>query len=180
MHLVLLSTYPPRRCGLAAFAADLRAALRASVPRWRVDVCAVDRDGLAYGPEVTEVIAQHDRADYRRAARAVAAADPDLVVIQHEYGIFGGPDGGYLLDFTDELATLGVPYAVTLHTVLAAPSPGQAGVLAGLGHGAARVTGFTETARGIATRSGAVAPERFAVVPHGVPARLGGDRKSVV
>lgn len=172
MHLVVLSTYPPRRCGLATFASDLRAALAVSVPDWTVEVCAVDRDGLRYGPEVIEVLRQDDRDDYRRAARSVAATGADLVVIQHEYGIFGGPDGSFLLDFVGELATLDVPYAVTPHTLLSAPSPGQAGVLAGLCRGAARVTGFTETARAIATRAGWAEPDRFAVVPHGVPARL--------
>lgn len=173
MHIVLLSTYPPRRCGLATFAADLRAALAASAPRWRVDVCAIDRDGLAYGPEVTSVLDQDDPDGYRPAARAVAASGADLVVIQHEFGIFGGPDGGYLLDFTDELTALGVPYVVTLHTVLAAPAAGQAGVLASLCRRAAQVTVFTGTARAVATRSGAVDPDRVSVVPHGVPSELG-------
>jgi glycosyltransferase involved in cell wall biosynthesis len=173
VHLVLLSTYPPRRCGLATFAADLRAALASAAPRWRVDVCAIDRDGITYGPAVTGVLDQHAREGYRRAARAVAASGADLVVIQHEFGIFGGPDGGYLLDFVDELTVHGVPYVVTLHTVLAVPSPGQAGVLARLCRGAARVTVFTGTARGVAARSGVVDPDRVAVVPHGVPGVLG-------
>lgn len=173
MHVVLLSTYPPRRCGLAVFTADLRAALAGAAPRWRVDVCAIDRDGITYGPAVTGVLDQDDRDAYRRAARAVAASGADLVVIQHEFGIFGGPDGGYLLDFASELTARGVPYVVTLHTVFAAPSPGQAGVLAGLCRAAARVTVFTETARAVATRSGVVDPDRVSVVPHGVPGGLG-------
>lgn len=169
MHLVLLSTYPPRRCGLAAFAADLRSAVRATEPRWRMEVCAIDRDGQSYGPEVTQILNQDDRDDYRRSARAVAASGADLVVIEHEFGIFGGPDGAFLLDFTEELTALGVPYVVTLHTVFSAPSPGQAGVLASLCRGADRVTVFTETARAVATRSGVVDPDRVVVVPHGVP-----------
>lgn len=173
MRLVVLSTYPPRRCGIATFTADLRSALRTSSPGWRVDVCAVDRDGLAYGPEVIDVVDQDDRDDYRRAARAVVATGTDLVVVQHEYGIFGGPDGSHVLDFVDELAALGMPYAVTLHTVLPAPSPGQAGVLAGVCRDATRVSVFTETARQVATRAGSVEQEQVAVVPHGVPARLG-------
>jgi glycosyltransferase involved in cell wall biosynthesis len=174
MHLVLLSTYLPRRCGLATFTADLRAALRTSAPRWRVDVCAIDRDGLAYGPEVSTVLHQDDQASYRQAARAVARGGADLVVIEHEFGIFGGPDGCCVLDFADELARLGVPYAVTLHTVSAAPPAGQAGVLATLCRGASRVTVFTETARAMAVRSGVAGPDQVVVVvPHGVPALLG-------
>jgi glycosyltransferase involved in cell wall biosynthesis len=169
MHLVVLSTYPPRRCGLATFTSDLRAALAVSAPHWRVEVCAVDRDGLRYGPEVVATLRQDDRGDYRRAAAAVAASRADLVLIQHEYGIFGGADGSYLLEFTGELARLDVPYAATLHTVLSEPTTGQAGAAAGLCRTAVRVTGFTGAARTIATQAGWVEPDRFVVVPHGVP-----------
>jgi glycosyltransferase involved in cell wall biosynthesis len=173
MHLVVVSTYPPRRCGLATFASDLRAALLANRPHWRVEVHAVDRDGLAYPAEVSGVLRQDDREDYRRAARRVAAERPDLVMIQHEYGIFGGPDGCYARDFADELRALGVPYAVTLHTVLSAPGPGQHEAVAELCRGAELVTCFTATARRIAAVTGMADPDRTAVVPHGVPASLG-------
>ncbi|QSB16884.1 glycosyltransferase [Natronosporangium hydrolyticum] len=172
MHIVVCSTYPPRRCGLATFTDDLRTALAVSAPQWRVEICAVDRDGHRYGPEVIEVLQQDDRGDYRRAARAVTATGADLVLIQHEYGIFGGPDGGYVLDFASELTRLGTPYAVTSHTVLSSATPGQAGVLAGLCRGAAVVTGFSETARRIASEAGWVEADRFVVVPHGVPEAL--------
>jgi glycosyltransferase involved in cell wall biosynthesis len=175
MHLVVLSTYPPRRCGLATFTSDLRAALAVSAPHWRVEVCAVDRDGLRYGQEVVATLRQDDRGDYRRAAAVVAATRADLVLIQHEYGIFGGPDGSYLLEFTGELARLDVPYAATLHTVLSEPTTGQAGVTSGLCRAAVRVTGFTGAARMIATRAGWAEPDRFVVVPHGVPEVLSAD-----
>src|SRR2546421_46333 len=82
---------PPRQCGLAAYASELRRALGGAAPAWRIDVCALDRDGLAYGPEVGTVLAQSDPADYARAADAIADAGTDLVLIEHEYGIFGGP-----------------------------------------------------------------------------------------
>lgn len=172
MHLVVVSTYPPRRCGLATFAADVRAALGVGAPHWRVDVCALDRDGLTYGPEVTEVLAQDRPEDYRRAARAVAATRPDLVLIQHEYGIFGGPQGSDVCAFTDELRAHGVPYALTLHTVLAAPGPQQRSVLADLCRHAARITCFTESSRRIVIEAGVADPARTVVMPHGVPASL--------
>ncbi|HET6215118.1 MAG TPA: glycosyltransferase [Micromonosporaceae bacterium] len=171
-RLVIVSTYPPRRCGLAAFAEALRVALLAPGTQRSVQVCAVDRDGLTYGPEVVEVIRQDCPDDYRRAGRALAADGVDLVVIQHEYGIFGGPDGSFVLELADELRYWAVPYVVTLHTVLSAPSPGQAATLSALCEGAARVTGFTETARRLAARTGVAEPARFTVVPHGAPAVL--------
>jgi glycosyltransferase involved in cell wall biosynthesis len=172
VQLVVVSTYPPRRCGLAAFAADLRAALTQVVPDWPVRVCAVDRAGLSYGPEVVEVIRQDCPDDYRRAAYNLAAGGVDLVVIQHEYGIFGGPDGAYVLDLADGLRGSGVPYVVTLHTVLTVPTSGQAATLAELCSGAALVTGFTATARALAAETNVADPHRFAVVPHGAPDTL--------
>lgn len=172
MRLVVVSTYPPRRCGLAAFTADLRTALVEAVPDWVVQVCALDRDRLSYGPEVIEVIRQDCPDDYHRAADNLAAGGADLVVIQHEYGIFGGPDGADVLDLADGLRRCGVPYVVTLHTLRATPSPGQAATLAELCSGAARVTGFTATAQDLAEQTGVAAPDRFVVVPHGAPAVL--------
>jgi len=119
---VIVSTSLPRRCGLATFTGDLRGAL--TTAGWSVEVCAIDRDGLTYGPEVVEVV-RHDRPeDYRQAANALARSGVDVVVIEHEYGIFGGPDGSHVLFLGRELRRLGVPYVVTLHTVLETPTRG--------------------------------------------------------
>ncbi|MBX6722474.1 MAG: glycosyltransferase, partial [Dactylosporangium sp.] len=168
LRLTVVSTYPPRRCGLASYTTDLRDALAVAAPGWRVEVCAVDRDGLAYGPQVPVVIRQDDPEDYRRAADAIADRGCDLVLIQHEYGIFGGPDGVYVTNLAARLRERGVPYAVTLHTVLAEPSPGQAGVLRDLCGQAAGVTVFTDTARRLVAGRFAD-PRSVAVVPHGAP-----------
>ncbi|HEY8473800.1 MAG TPA: glycosyltransferase [Natronosporangium sp.] len=143
-----------------------------NAPAWRIGVCALDRDGLPYGPDVVGVIRQDEPADYREAARKLAADGTDLVSIQHEYGIFGGPDGDYVLEFADELVKLGLPYVVTLHTVLSKPAPGQAEVLSQLCRHAVRVTVFTETARRIAGQAGYADPDRLVVIPHGVPVSL--------
>jgi len=169
MHVTLVSTAPPRVCGIATFTADLRTALRRAVPRWTVDVCAIDRDGFTYGSEVTTRIAQDEPDSYRRAARQLAAAGTDLVMIQHEFGIFGGPDGRHILLFADELRTAGVPYTVTLHTIVARPSRSQTETLATLCAGSSRVTVFTETARQMALGTGLATAEQLAVVPHGAP-----------
>jgi glycosyltransferase involved in cell wall biosynthesis len=172
MRITIVSTYPPQRCGLAQFTNDLRTAMVDGAPGGEVDICAVDTDGVSYGAEVREIIRRDHLDDYTRAARSLAIAATDLVVIQHEYGIFGGPDGCYVLDFAAELRRRGVPYVVTLHTILAKPSKGQLATLAELCAGASRVTGFTTTARDIAVETQLAARERFVVVPHGAPASL--------
>src|SRR5205814_4820382 len=170
--LVLVSTYPPRQCGLASYASDLRQALLDAEPDWRVDVCALDRDGLVYGPEVCAVIGQDELADYGRTADALADAGVDFVLIQHEYGIFGGPDGAYVRTFAAQLRRRGVPYAVTLHTVLAEPSAGQEAVLRDLCGGATLTTVFTGSGRRLLVDAGLASPDRIAVLPHGGPVIL--------
>lgn len=167
---VIVSTSLPRRCGLATFTGDLRGALISA--GWAVDICAIDRDGLTYGPEVVEAV-QHDSPDdYRRAAKALSKSGVDIVVFEHEFGIFGGPDGAHVLHMARELRRLGVPYVVTLHTVLETPTRGQAATLRSLCHGAARVTVFTESARHLAAQTGVADPARLVVMPHGAPSVL--------
>jgi glycosyltransferase involved in cell wall biosynthesis len=156
---------------LAVFTNDLRSALAAVQPTWDLRVCAIDRDGLTYPPGVL-IVRQDIPDDYRAAARSIAASVTDLVVIQHEYGIFGGQDGSYVLEFADELRLRGVPYVLTLHTVLAQPSRSQEATLAALCRGATRVTAFTRNARTLAHETGIADPYRLVVVPHGAPAAL--------
>jgi glycosyltransferase involved in cell wall biosynthesis len=171
-RLVLVSTYPPRECGLAAFARDLRAALLGVAPRWRIDVCAMDNERLTYGAEVAVVLDEADASGYDRAADQIAAAGADLVLIEHEYGIFGGPDGAHVGHLAAGLRRRGIPYAVTLHTVLPDPPPGKAAVLRDLCGGAALVTVFTGTARRMVVAAGLAPADRVALLPHGAPAAL--------
>jgi glycosyltransferase involved in cell wall biosynthesis len=157
---------------LATFTNDLRTTLGAVAAHWIVRVCAIDRDRLRYGPEVMTAVRQDEPDDYRRAAALMARTGVDVVVFQHEYGIFGGADGAYVLLMARELRRHGIPYVVTLHTVLPEPTPGQAATLAALCRGAARVTVFTETARNLAAATGVADLAKLVVVPHGAPSVL--------
>ncbi|NUP46018.1 MAG: glycosyltransferase [Catenulispora sp.] len=169
IRLAIVSTYPPRRCGIATFSRDLAVALADAAPDVRVEISALDRDGLTYPATVRTVIRQDERPDYGAAARELAASGVGVVVIQHEYGIFGGLDGAWITEFAAELHRLGVPYLVTLHTVLSSPSQSQAGTLFRLCRDAVGVTVFTETARRLAVDTGIVPPDRIVHVPHGAP-----------
>jgi glycosyltransferase involved in cell wall biosynthesis len=92
--------------------------------------------------------------------------DVDVVLLQHEYGIFGGRDGEYVLSLAQELAQ---PLVVTLHTVLSAPTPHQAEVLTELCAEAELVIVMTDTALRLLVESGACPEEKVRVVPHGAP-----------
>jgi glycosyltransferase involved in cell wall biosynthesis len=173
-RLVVVSTYAPRRCGIASYTGDLVGAVADVASDWRVAVCAVDRDGLPYGPPVAQVVRQDEAHDYRRAAHDIADRGTDLVLIEHEYGIFGGPDGAHVLALAAGLRERRVPYVVTLHTVLGNARAGQARVLRKLCAGAARVTVFTETARRLLSEGRIADPAAVVVVPHGAPEVLRG------
>ncbi len=167
--LAIVSTYTPRRCGLATYAADVRKAVGTATDDLRTVVVAIDRDGLEYPDEVVATIRQDVAADYAAAAQTLHAAGVRVVLIQHEYGIFGGPDGAHVLALAAALTERGIPYLVTLHTVLSLPTPGQASTLRALCAQAARVTVFTETARNMVINTRIAAGHQIAVVPHGAP-----------
>src|SRR5438552_15340863 len=127
MRTAIVSTYPPRACGIGTFAADVRATLLGVDGVERVDfVAIVNEPSRPQRRGLLSTIGQAVRGDYVRSARMLGRLDVDVVLLQHEYGIFGGLDGEYVLSFAEELAQ---PLVVTLHTVLSDPKPHQLEVL---------------------------------------------------
>src|SRR4029077_21264575 len=148
----------------------LREALLMADSIGAVDLVAVVReDDVDQAPEVVARIHQDQRGDYAAAASVLERRGDDVVVIQHEYGIFGGHDGAHILSLAAELRQ---PIVLTLHTVLSAPSLRQAETLRALCDLAALVCVFTETARRMILDARLVSPERIRVVPHGGPTAL--------
>ena len=166
MRVTIVSTYPPRPCGIAVFSSDLRSAMVETDDASAVDIVSILREALPQRREVATAIRQDLSSDYAAAARTVMARGTDVVLVEHEFGIFGGDAGDYVLNFVKELS---VPIVVTLHTVLSNPSDHQAATLRALCDRATLVTVFTETARRMVTETGLVNPERVRVVPHGAP-----------
>ena len=170
MRMAIVSTYPPRPCGIGTFSRDLRSALLGVDSALDIDVVSIVRDHhAAPEPEVLSVIRQDVRADYVAVPALLDGRGTDVVLIEHEYGIFGGEAGSYVLSLVQELHQ---PFVVTLHTVLSEPTQRQAEVLGELCHRAALVTVFTETARRMVVDSGVAPAARVRVVPHGAPTIL--------
>jgi glycosyltransferase involved in cell wall biosynthesis len=170
VRAAIVSTYPPRVCGIGTFAADLRSTLLEEPGVERVDVVAVvSEPSSPQRRDLTWMIAQDVRGDYVRAARTLGRLDVDVVLLQHEYGIFGGPDGEYVLSFAEELVQ---PLVATLHTVLSHPTHHQLGVLTSLCAQSELVIVMTETAQRLLLECGACPVDKVRVVPHGAPTRL--------
>jgi glycosyltransferase involved in cell wall biosynthesis len=170
LRVGIVSTYPPRACGIGTFSQDLRRALLGTGSVSAVDVAAVVREGDArQAAEVVTCIHQDQRREYAAAAQALESRGSDVVIIEHEYGIFGGPDGAHVLSLASELRQ---PMVLTLHTVLSSPHAAQAETLRALCDRATLVCVFTETARRMVVDARLVSPDRIRVVPHGAPPEL--------
>jgi glycosyltransferase involved in cell wall biosynthesis len=166
MHVAILGTYPPTRCGIATFTADVERSLRDIGTK--VSIIRVDPDDADDGPFVHRL----DPSSYTKAARWVNNSDVDVVLVQHEFGVYGGEDGEMLLRFTEALR---VPYVVTFHTVLSPFQPNQSTVMEALCASAAAVTVFTATARNMLVEQEICPAKLIETVPHGAPIELYGS-----
>ncbi|HEY5788850.1 MAG TPA: glycosyltransferase [Microlunatus sp.] len=165
--MAVVTTYPPRPCGIGMFSQDLREALIEADPTMPVEIVSILRDPRQIAEtEVVAAIRQDVRSDYAAAAATLSSRGTDVVLIEHEYGIFGGDSGAFVVSLAEELEQ---PLVVTLHTVLSAPSVRQAEALRALCRRATLVTVFTETARRMVVEARIVPPERVRVLPHGAP-----------
>jgi hypothetical protein len=121
----------PRKCGIATFTADLLAAVARAHPQSQC--LAVSVNDIPGGYEYPEVvrfeIEEQDLSSYMRAADFLNISNVDIVCLQHEFGIFGGPAGGHILALLRELK---MPIVTTLHTVLQQPRADQRRVMEGL------------------------------------------------
>lgn len=158
----IVSTFPPTPCGLATFASALATGLRdVGVDRLGV-VRSTTEETLPWDEHVVSILRPGNPRSRLTAARALN--EYDCVLVQHEYGIFGGESGEEVLDL---LADLAVPVIPTLHTVPLTPSPSQRRVLESLVNmGAASVT-MTEAARSRLVGGYDVDPDKVTVIPHG-------------
>jgi polysaccharide biosynthesis protein PslF len=162
----LLSTYPPTQCGLATFSASLFAHLPG--PGDHVGVVRV-LDAPVPGEPVPrpapEVVHDLVNGSGRSAAAAVDVINGfDVAIVQHEYGIYGGPDGQ---DLVPLLYALRVPGIVVLHTVLAQPTARQRTILEDVIDAASAVVTMTRTARTRLLDIYGTNPEKVFVIPHG-------------
>lgn len=169
-HIALLGNYLPRKCGLATFTTDTYQAMKARFPVLRVDVYAMDDHPgrYAYPPEVTRAIPEVDRTSYSDAARAIQESGAKALWVQHEYGIYGGSAGDYLLGLLDRIT---LPVIVTLHTILEHPSTEERRVMDALLRRAAKVIVMAEAGRDILMRVHAADDRQIVMIPHGVPDR---------
>jgi glycosyltransferase involved in cell wall biosynthesis len=172
MKIANISTYPSRECGIGTFTQNLLGSLVNSSstdtkPTTGFVVAISDHDQVyAYPPEVKLVIQQEQQADYLEAANFINVSGADLCILEHEFGIYGGQNGVYILPF---LHRLEIPVVVVLHTVLKAPSYNEKAVLNGVCKMATKVVVMSKKAIGFLVDVYAVPLEKISFIEHGVP-----------
>nr|WP_322752989.1 glycosyltransferase [Frankia sp. Cas3] len=173
-----LSTYPPTQCGLATFTAALHKQLAGPAAGGSSGVVRLlDRPGTAVSPQTapTAVVGELVAGTRDGPARAARLLNRfDVVVVQHEYGVYGGRDGDEVLRV---LHDLNVPVIVVLHTVLVRPTRHQRHVLEAVAAAAAAVVVMTETARVRLVAGYRVDPHAVSVIPHGADDNRADDNR---
>lgn len=166
--VLVLTSYPPRVCGIATYTQDLVTALnRTFKGPFRYDVCALE-DGYVtrdYPQEVTHTLNTIDAEDHLRLASEVDNdARISMVWVQHEFGLYQGGDGDLLLGFLEALTK---PVAITFHTVLPSPSLERVRMMRALAGRAVDVIVLTQRSASILCEEYGIPVKKITVIPHG-------------
>src|SRR5258706_5987828 len=166
-RVAFLGDYMPRECGVATFTTDICEAVAAKYPNCECIVGAVnDRpEGYDYSTRIRFEIDEKEIDSYRRAAEFLNINNVEVVSVQHEFGIYGGPAGSHLLALLRELR---MPVVTTLHTVLSEPNADQRAVMEQLDLLSNRFIVMAERGRNMLETIYGVDPEKIDLIPHGV------------
>jgi len=170
LRVLVLSTFPPSRCGIATFSRDLVSALEESANglALEVAVAAIDREGLHLNrPDQIACTVNPDRREsYRSLSNFVNRSNFDVVCLQHEYGLFGGDWGDNLLEF---LRHCEKPVVSICHTVMENPPPKAVAVLQEVARHSSALVVMACAAIDMLERYYHIRGQNIAVIPHGVP-----------
>src|SRR5271168_4953815 len=167
-RIAVIGNYLPRQCGIATFTTDLCSAISEEYGTARLLALPVDdtEHGYDYPARVRWSLAQDDLKSYRDAAEFLNFNNIDMVCLQHEYGIFGGPAGSHILHL---LRGLKMPVVTTLHTVLREPDPNQRMVMEEIAEVSDRLIVMSQLSSQFLQEIFKVPGNKIDMVPHGVP-----------
>ena len=167
-RMAVVGDYLPRQCGIATFTSDLCEALAAQFKDLTCFAVPVNdrEEGYAYPPRVRFEFAERDAESYRRAADFLNITNVDVTCLEHEYGLFGGKAGSYILALLRELR---MPVVTTMHSVLNEPDAQQLRVTKALIAMSDRVVVMSERGRGFLKDVYKAPAEKIDLIPHGIP-----------
>ena len=166
--IAFVGDYLPRKCGIATFTYDLCTSVATQYPGSDCFVVPINDipQGYDYPGEVRFEIEEQELDSYLRAADFLNFANADIVSLQHEFGIFGGPTGSHVVRLMRDLR---MPIVTTLHTVLREPSDDQRRVLCQVAELSARLVVMSERARAFLRDVYDVPEGKIDLIAHGIP-----------
>jgi glycosyltransferase involved in cell wall biosynthesis len=167
-RIAFIGNYLPRKCGIATFTTDLCEALASEYPNTSCIALPVNdiEAGYDYPPRVRFELTEKDIESYRRAADFLNINNVNIVSLQHEYGIFGGRAGSYILALLRELR---MPIVTTFHTILKDPDHDQRHVLEEIASLSDRVVVMSQRGAEFLRDIYHVPAEKIDLIPHGIP-----------
>lgn len=167
-RIAFVGDHLPRKCGIATFTADVLAAVATAYPHSQCLCVAVNdiRGGYEYPDVVRFEIEEQDLPSYLRAADFLNISNVDIVCLQHEFGIFGGPAGSHIMAFLRELR---MPVVTTLHTILREPRAEQRRVMQELIALSTRLVVMAGRGRQMLEEIYQAPPTKIDLIPHGIP-----------
>ena len=165
--IALIGSYLPRKCGIATFTDDLATAILDNDSNIDCSIVAMDDrpESYDYPPTVRFQIREDRLNEYDLAADFLNLRDPDVVCLQHEYGIFGGQRGGFIVELVDDLK---IPLITTLHTVLKDPSPQERNIIVQLSERSQNLVVMSERGADFIRDVYHVPESKIALVHHGI------------
>src|SRR5712671_1069897 len=165
--IAFVGDHLPRKCGIATFTSDLLSAVAAEHPKTQCFAVPVNdiKGGYEYPDVVRFEIEEQDLSSYLRAADFLNISNVDIVCLQHEFGIYGGPAGGHILALLRELR---MPVITTLHTVLREPQADQRRVMQELISLSTRLVVMADRGRQMLQEIYQAPAGKIDLIPHGI------------
>ena len=168
LRIAFLGNHTPRLCGIATFTKDLCESIANAAPEASCFVAAINDspEGYDYPERVRVEIQEKELDSYRRAADFLNFNNADVLCVQHEFGIYGGPAGSHLLSLLKEVR---MPIVTTLHTILRHPSAAQRLVMDEIARRSDRIIVMTQKGSEVLREVYGVPHSKIDIIPHGIP-----------
>jgi glycosyltransferase involved in cell wall biosynthesis len=191
LRIGLISSYVPKKCGIATYSRDLIEAMRKQENfDWRLIAAEDVNDSYSYNNHEIAILKKDNLSSYKNAAKAMNDWQPDVVMLQHEFGLYGGnwadtncngkkrhdPMGDYILTLIDDLRA---PITTTLHTVIPKPDEVRRDVMHSISQRSSKLITMTQDAQKTLSCFYDIDKQHIAVIPHGVPQPIQKDKNSV-
>jgi glycosyltransferase involved in cell wall biosynthesis len=168
VKVAFLSTYPPKICGIGSYTRDLIKELKNLKEIQSCQIIALDssQEKFIYPSEVLHQFNKDSLDDYKKVAELLNCSEIDIVSLQHEYGLYGGQMGNFILEFLKKLQK---PLITTIHMILSRPIENQKKIIEKLAHHSRSLVIMTQKSKADLIKEYRIESQKIKIIPHGAP-----------